>query len=168
MSLIEYQEPWFANSISESPICRELFYSMRLSVPKGATVLELGSGPGSTSALRTVFDVRSVEHKQEFVGKYNSVDKYIHVPLLNGFYDMDKVLEKVDFKYEFLLVDGPDEESRQDNFHIQCDRFDKTVPWFFDDYGYNHAWQDRIKCTAIKTGKELLEFNAPKPYCVML
>lgn len=163
-------EPVFATAVSDSPISRELFYAIRLLVPKGGKVLELGSGRGSTPALAEVYDLTSIEHKKDFVGMYNSPEKYIHVPLGEmSFYDRNVLGPALNFKYDLLLVDGPDEENRQESFSANLDLFDKSVPWVFDDYCYKESWKFGIKLIADKTGKELLGFEyVGKPFAVLI
>lgn len=161
-------EPEFANSIADSPICRDLFHAIRLLVKPGGKILELGSGRGSTPALAKLYDLRSVEHKPNFVGTYNNPENYYHIPLAElSFYSRD-LIKAIDFKYELLLVDGPDEENRPYAFLQNCDLFDKSVPWVFDDYGYKDNWRHDMHMTSEKTGKEIIVFNGCKPFCVLL
>ena len=162
------KDPEFASSIADSPICRELYYAIRLLVKPGSKVLELGSGRGSTPALAPIYDLRSIEHKPDFVGMYNNKENYIYIPLGEMSFYERSLIKKIDFKYDLLLVDGPDEENRPEAFMNNCDLFDKNVPWVFDDYAYRQVWSDCMEETAKRTGKEFLVFNTCKPFCVLL
>lgn len=164
-------EPIFAKSMQDSPISKELFHSIRFLAPKGSTILELGSGQGSTPALAGYYDVHSVEHKPDFIGMYNKPENYIYIPLTDphNFYNREQLQEKLNFKYSLLLVDGPDTENRQFAFSECLDLFDKTVPWVFDDYGYKLAWSQTMHTIAGMTEKEIFVFEyVGKPFCVMI
>lgn len=161
-------EPNFANSIKESPICRDLFYAIRLLAKPGSTVLELGSGAGSTPALSKFYDLYSIEHQLEFVGKFNDASKYIQMNLDSDAFYSDEKLATLNILYSLLLIDGPDTESRIHQFSLHLDFFNKSVPWVFDDYQYQTHWQTELHELAEKTGREILVFGSCKPFCVFL
>jgi hypothetical protein len=69
--------------------------------PRG-TILELGSGQG-TEYLSKRYTMYSIEHNQDYLGKYNST--YIYAPIINGWYDPDFLRNLPD--YGLLLIDGP-------------------------------------------------------------
>lgn len=161
-------EPVFANSINESPVSRELVQAIRLLASPGSIILELGSGQGSTPALAKHFDLYSVEDKPNYIGVFNDASKYIYVENNGGFYNMSMFKEVVKVPYQLLLVDGPDGNNRIDAFLNSTEYFDRTVPWVFDDYNYDLHWKDTMHRISEKVGKEIMPFNVPKPFCVML
>jgi len=66
------------------------------------TILELGSGEG-TKFLSRFYDVYSIEHDENYVGKYDST--YIYAPIVNGWYDVSRLQDLPN--YGLLLIDGP-------------------------------------------------------------
>lgn len=161
----------FATRENEPPIGAGLFNCMRLVLPKNGVVLELGSGEGSTVELKNAgFTVFSIEHNQQYVGRWNTVENTIHAPFDDtGFYNMNIVREKMPKHYDILLVDGPDTENRTHKFfeHAIYD-FDPNVPWFFDDWAGDQM-STGIRAIAHKTGRALLTFNDTiKQYAVLM
>ena len=69
------RDDWGGNSIS-----RSLYQYLEDTLPKGKTILELGSGWG-TGKLAERWNVWSVEDDVKWAGKYN--DQYFEVPLKN-------------------------------------------------------------------------------------
>jgi predicted O-methyltransferase YrrM len=124
-------------------LSRELYSFIRKVLPDGGTILELGSGRG-TEKLAEHYNMISIEHDEEWVGKFNST--YIHAPLtpclLKKFpkqkvwYDRDAIREglKRAGKYDLILVDGPPGDKGRAGFwkYVQ-DLFDYNVPIVFDD-----------------------------------
>lgn len=159
----------FATQENMPPIGEGLFNCMKLVLPKGGTILELGSGDGSTTELlKAGYTVWSVEHNGQYVGRWNSLEKTIHAPLKEetAFYNLDGVKLP---SYDILLVDGPDTESRNLKLYAHgLDYFNHSVPWFFDDWAGDQMKQG-IKAIAHKTGRELLVFeDRIKQYAVLL
>ena len=81
-------------------------------LPKGKTILELGSGSG-TGILGEKYNIISIEHDKKWVDKYKS--KYIYAPLIQDYnnpriywYDTN-ILKKniLTIDYDLILVDGP-------------------------------------------------------------
>lgn len=70
------------------------------SLPKGSTILELGSG-WCTGELSKKYTMVSVENNIDYLNKYDS--DYIHAPIKEKWYD----LEEIDFDFDCLLIDGP-------------------------------------------------------------
>lgn len=162
----------FATMENEPPIGRGLFNAMRLALPKGGTVLELGSGAGSTVELKNHgYNVYSIEHNERYVGTWNDVEHTIVAPFDGtGFYNMDIVVSKLpSIQYDILLIDGPDTENRTLRFYeYGCQHFNPNVPWFFDDW-FGQQMKIGIKAVANKTGRELLVFeDTTKQYAVLL
>lgn len=73
-------------------------------LPKNKLILEFGSGE-STQVLAQHWNVFSVEENSQWVGKYH--ENYIYAPIVNGYYDVAILKEKLPFKYDLLLIDGP-------------------------------------------------------------
>ena len=74
-------------------------------IPKGSNILELGSGAVSTRLLSRHYNMFSIEDNIDFIGKYQS--KYIHTPLVSGWYDINTIKDKLPKHYKLLLIDGP-------------------------------------------------------------
>ena len=119
------REDWGGFEISKT-----LYNWIYANLPKGKTILELGSGWGS-GELAKRWDVWSVEHNEEWFQKYNQ--QSVFIPIKDEWYDPDLLKGFLDQKeYDLLLVDGPYPQSRRQfiqNFHL----FDHTVPIVFDD-----------------------------------
>ena len=76
-------------------------------LPKGSTILELGSGQGTKDLLDMGYKVISIEQDPEWQYKYH--DNYIPAPIKNygNYWWFDsEYLNNLPF-YGFLLVDGP-------------------------------------------------------------
>ena len=82
----------------------EVFRFLGRCLPKGSTILELGSGEG-TAVLAKDYTVYSVEHNPEYLGRHDT--HYIHAPLINGWYDPEAVRAGLPDHYDCLIVDGP-------------------------------------------------------------
>ena len=90
-----------------------MVYWINQNIPKGSTILELGSGYG-TASLVEKHKVYSVEQNLEWVNKIVG-SNYIYAPLKNYgnylWYD-DSFIEKIKkIDYKLLLIDGPTEPS---------------------------------------------------------
>lgn len=162
----------FADQENMPPISKELFYVIRLYVPKGSTILELGSGPGSTVELTSSgYDVRSIEHNPEQM-IYNKPENYIFCPLFTDgnqydFYHLETIKNKLP-NYDALLVDGPDTGNRMNNFNKMIHYFNPKVHWFIDDYSYP-AMRDDINDLEAITSREMLRFEVgSKHFSVLL
>jgi hypothetical protein len=81
----------------------DLFNWLKVNLPKGKTILELGSGL-STSELVKLWNVYSVEENQQWVNAFHQ--QYIHAPIVDDWYDR-KALQAIPSSYDLLLVDGP-------------------------------------------------------------
>lgn len=159
----------FATQENQPPIGEGLFNAMRLVLPKGGTVLELGSGDGSTTELRNAgYNVWSIEHNQTYVGRWNTAERTIFAPLKEDtvFYILDGVKLP---EYDILLVDGPDTETRTLKMYAHgLQYFNPKVPWFFDDWAGDQM-SVGIRAIANKTERTLLVFQDKiKQYAVLL
>ena len=97
----------------------------------GKTILELGSGSGTTNKLSKRYNMISIEESIEYWGKYDSY--YIHAPIVNGWYDRNVIAPVLkELKYDAIIVDGPAHGERI-GFFKNLDLFDTSVAIFFDD-----------------------------------
>lgn len=158
----------FANCENQPPISYELYAVMRVFVPKGSTILELGSGDGSTTELSKHYDLRSIEHNPDYVGKWGDASKVMLAEIVDGFYDK-KVMDTINsIDYKALLVDGPDWDSRMVAFNKHLHYFNPKIHWFFDDMAHDQIMHGILECRDI-TGRELIEFNVgAKKFAVLL
>jgi hypothetical protein len=123
-----------ANAWGGQNLSRLLYDYLLETLPKGKTILELGSG-WSTGELLKHWNVWSIESEPEWHKKYYH-DQSILVPITEkgGWYDYDTMkdtLYDLRGKYDLLLVDGPyyNREGVADYFYL----FDQTTPVLFDD-----------------------------------
>jgi hypothetical protein len=125
---------WGDGSIDEG-----LYDFIRKVLPKGSTILELGSGWG-TSQLAKHYTMYSIEHNEEYIDEYNST--YIYAPLkehkaiknhpTTTWYDADVLREKLKgIKYDMILIDGP--PATRSGFIKYMSLFDTSVILVFDD-----------------------------------
>ncbi len=122
----------------------ELIAFIHTHVPRGSTILELGSGKG-TGLLAQDFNMISIEHDEKWVGLHRS--KYIHAPLEKfrkqcavfpndvSWYNREvlrRELPKLP-PYQLILVDGPPNRYGRGGFFKWIDLFRTDVPMVFDD-----------------------------------
>lgn len=133
--------------VDDAPQClgmwsiqKGLIQTIREILPEGKTILELGSGYG-TSVLFRHYRVYSIEHNHRWLNRYH--ENYIYAPLkehkaLKHYYGTEwydpKVLEKElpKIEYDLLLVDGP--PYHRAGFIKFFKLFKRDVPIIFDDY----------------------------------
>lgn len=111
-------------------ISKELFEWILKHIPKGSTILELGSGNG-TKELVKFYNVYSVEHNIDWVNLVPE-SKYIYAPLVDGWYDIEILKSQLPSHYDLLLIDGPVGKNRSniiDNYEI----FKTDIPVIVDD-----------------------------------
>lgn len=164
----------FADMENIPPISKELFQAIRLYVPKGGTILEFGSGPGSTEELRPLYELYSVEHNEWC--KFNDEAHYFRAPLCGydypgipvKWYDISVVKEAIKIPYQAILFDGPDTEQRIIPVILNHELFRDDVHWFFDDWNIQQI-QDGILNLQRLNGRELIINEAgAKKFAVML
>lgn len=110
-------------------------------LPKGSTILELGSGHGTQVLADLGYKMHSVEHELDFVGKYDSTYIYApledmkpvrHHPKATSWYNRDKLTEGLKgLKYDLLLIDGP--PAHRAGFIKYFTLFDPESIMVFDD-----------------------------------
>jgi len=148
-----------------SAITKELFEWLLTHLPPGSTILELGSGHGSTQNLSRFYKMYSVEDKAQFVGLYDS--QYIHAPIVDNWYSLDVLRAHLPRRYDLLLVDGPTGEGNRWGFFHHLDLFNLQVPIVFDDT-WRKAERDMMREVARATGKKLLPFPDDSPFGVLV
>lgn len=123
--------PANADDFGGSSIECPLFTWVLKNLPPGSTILELGSGSGSTKNFSRFYKMISVEDKKEFIGMYDS--RYIHAPIRDGWYDLDVLRQELPLHYDLLLVDGPTGEGNRWGFYQNLELFNTHIPIVFDD-----------------------------------
>ena len=117
----------------EWSISPELFSWIRANLPKGKTILELGSGRGTVELLK-YYNVYSVEHNPDWIG-YAKKGNYIYAPIVEydkcRWYDISKLILPED--YDLILVDGPTGSIGREGFLINRHLFNLNVPIIIDD-----------------------------------
>lgn len=105
-------------------------------LPEGSTLLEFGSG-FVTDELAKHYKVYSIEHHPNYIDKRNTT--YIYAPYNGGnWYNITILKEELPkITYDFILIDGPDSNKRN-NFFKHSDMFNLSVPMLFDDM--NEEW----------------------------
>lgn len=99
-------------------------------LPPRKTILELGSGEG-TGLLAQRYRMFSVEHDPSWLHRYNSM--YIHAPIVNGWYDVDRLTIHLPRCYHLFLVDGPQGNIGRGGLLDHLDLFQWNVPIIVDD-----------------------------------
>lgn len=128
MGIYHHHHAFNGNNMSES-----LFNWLVDNLPKGKTILELGSG-WSTSKLMERWNVWSVEHNKDWHRLYNPQSFLVpmSLPKKEGWYDREILKKALDgLEYDLLLVDGP--WYGREHFPEHLDLFDTSVPMLFDD-----------------------------------
>jgi hypothetical protein len=122
-------------------ISRELYHYLKKVLPEGSTILELGSGKG-TSKLARHWTMYSVEHDEKWIEK-GFETTYIRAPLKehkavknhegeDTWYDADILRPQLEgIEYDLLLVDGPPQHRA--GLIKYFDMFDSTAIIVFDD-----------------------------------
>ena len=96
----------YERNLNGFAIGKNLYEYIVRSLPKGATILELGSGYGSLELSR-YYNMYSVEQNIEWVNKFPGIN-YIHAPINpeTQWYTED-CLSQLPKEYNLLLLDGP-------------------------------------------------------------
>ena len=85
-------------------MCKEIHEWIEENIPKGSTILELGSGKGTTRLVEN-YNVYSIEHSKKWMNRYGS--NYIYAAIKNGWYDIEAIKKGIPKHYDLLLIDGP-------------------------------------------------------------
>jgi len=132
---------------SHFPIDLGILTAIRQLIPKGSTIVELGSGNG-TNRLTKEFTVFSIEDDERWIG-YCEGTNYIHAPLIESvqneqsisWYDSEKILAEMPEEYDLILVDGPSGKKGRSGLLANLDMFRKDVPFVIDDTLREHECQ---------------------------
>jgi len=106
-------------------------------VPKGSTILELGSGSG-TKQLAEKYTMWSIEHDEKWIGHCN-IANYIFAPITTlsdgntQWYDPTILANLIPENYDLILVDGPPGKYGREGFILHHDLFRTDVPIVIDD-----------------------------------
>ena len=124
-------------------ISDELLHYIEQLIPKGASILELGSGYG-TQRLAARFKMISVEHDEKFLGRAQT--NYIHAPIEPfhkqcavfpsdaGWYSRAVLRQALPgLRYDLILCDGPPNFIGRGGFYKWRELFNLSVPLIFDD-----------------------------------
>lgn len=146
-------------------ISKELYEWILDRLPKGSRILELGSGDG-TKLLAKDYDMFSIENNKEWVNKYDSI--YIHAPIVNGWFDVNVLKQRLPKDYDLILVDAPPaftEEARMGFYH-HIELFRTDVPIIIDDT--HRAGEKRLANNLQKhLGKKYKEVKCSnKSFCI--
>ena len=112
------------------------FIRAAIPAPEGMTtpsLLELGSGAG-TEILAKTYAMTSIEHYSKWIDIYDS--NYIHAPLVDGWYDTEKIKEALSgnaIKFAGILIDGPSGSETRAKFINHMSLFDLSSWVIFDD-----------------------------------
>ena len=126
MPILTRPNDWGGSSINHT-----LFKHIQEILPEGKTILELGSGWGS-SKLMERWNLYSIENQKKWHGKFNPQSFLVPTTHQLGWYDtviLKTVLQ--DLKYDLILIDGP--WFGREFFPNNLDLFDTSVPMVFDD-----------------------------------
>ena len=85
-------------------MCNEIHEWIENNLPKGSTILEMGSGKGTLRLVKN-YTVYSIEHSEKWMNRYGS--NYIYAPIKDGWYDVESVKKGIPDNYDLLIVDGP-------------------------------------------------------------
>ena len=117
-------------------------------LPKGSTILELGSGEGTTWLADAGYTMYSVENQPEWFDYYPNHTTYINcrskkyddvyiapnIAENRGWYHPDDIFPNLPESYDLILVDGPGGGSwGRGGFYKHIDKFNTDVPMIFDD-----------------------------------
>lgn len=165
---------WSEDSFGGWSITEALYEYIRKTLPVGNTILELGSGYG-TSLLAEHYSMVSVEHDKEFIDKYDST--YLYAPLKEHkaianhdgtlWYDADILRPQLKgLQYDLLIVDGP--PKYRAGFLKYFAMFDSKVIMIFDDFERDierkvvNSIASRLSCSYVVHGN-----GAGKPFGVI-
>ena len=131
-------------------ISEELFQWIHDNLPKGKTILELGSGNG-TKELTKHWKVFSVENNPDWLNVAKD-SNYIHAPLRKyenleyEWYDVDILKKQLPKDYDLLLIDAPSGKGRFGITEFMELFSNWDVPILIDD---THREEERMVSTKL-------------------
>jgi hypothetical protein len=160
--------PVFAWDENTPPLSEDMFNEILNRTPENGTILELGSGT-TTALFAKQRNIISIEDNEGWIGKFNKLENYIHVPLdlKSNWYNADILKKKINFHYDILIVDGTCFDDRMDKFCENIDLFDRKVPWFLDDIRYLAYEKGFLKLQELRGKKIKVRTDTPKYWGVM-
>ncbi len=155
-------------------IGQEFFDHIGKLIKPGDTIVELGSGRGTT-ALCSKYNVYSIEHNPQWVNKIPQ-SHYIYAPLkpykISAFptqtqwYDIEVLKAQLPQKYDLIIVDGPTGATGRGGFHEFLHLFKGNVPIMFDDVNRGGELQ-LAKLVGDKLKRSLDIYKAEKHFAVV-
>ena len=113
---------------------KEIYDWVLENIPKGSTILELGSGR-STQEFCKYYKMYSVEHSKKWLNKSDSI--YIYAPIreYSGYrwYDIDALKVNLPTEYSLLIVDGPPGTIGRMGYIYNYNLFRDDIPIIVDD-----------------------------------
>lgn len=143
-----------AKDFGGSSIDKGLYEWILNNIEEGKTILEFGSGNGSTGNLSKHYSMISIEHDSKWIGKHPS--KYIWAPIVPAYNWYDTTIIKrhlANKTYDMILVDGPVGEGNRWGFLENIEMFNTNVPIIIDDI-HRNAELDMFRQIAEKLNKE--------------
>lgn len=143
----------------------QIFRWLHNNLPDGKTILELGSGTG-TIELCKHYKVYSIEDNEKWLNVAPS--NYIHAPIVNRWYDVSVLKEKLPKAYDLILIDGPIGSIGRIGFYENLSLFRTDVPMIFDDVE-RPAEYELITQVSKKLNREFTMYETgPKKFGVIL
>ena len=117
-------------------------------LPDGGTILEFGSGEGTTWLSDAGYTMFSVENQTEWMDKFPNHTTYINCRIKyydeeytkpknideqTGWYHPDDWFPNLPKDYDLILVDGPGGSWGRGGFYKHIDKFNTDVHMIFDD-----------------------------------
>lgn len=93
------------NNLNGWAIPDEMMNWILTNVPKGSTILELGSGNGTKELVKN-YKVYSIEHDKNWINVVPE-SNYIHAPIVDNWYDVNVLKKQLPKDYDLLIIDGP-------------------------------------------------------------
>ena len=94
-------------SFGGSGMTKNCYDWIKANIEHGSKIVEFGAGKVSTKVLSEQWDVFSIEQDANYVGIYEKA-KYVHAPIVDGWYDPEKVFsENFPKDIDLLIIDGP-------------------------------------------------------------
>ena len=137
-----------SQGVSINKVCIDF---IKFLLPKGSTIIELGSGEGSTVAIGQDYKLYSVENQPEWYDKFKDYTTYINCgsksydteytkpkefPLDKAWYEPDDLFPNLPKSYELILIDGPGGHTHgwgRGGFRKHIDKFNTDAYMVFDD-----------------------------------
>ncbi len=144
-------------------IGQKLYKTVTDNIPKGAIMLEFGSG-NATKEFSKIYKVYSIEDQKKWINHCKE-STYIHAPQINyegyKWYDIKTIKDNIPEKYDFMLIDGPkgsDGAPARVGFEKHINEFNLDIPMFFDDTHRPYEFEQAERVAKL-VGKELITLD---------